>query len=64
MGKKTIEVVSNQKYCRATFFKGLNASWTGERKKTRDSNHEPLKLVMKMLSLSWALVQLHGVGVV
>lgn len=59
MGKKIIEVVSNQKYCMATFFKGLNASWTGERKKMKDSNHEPLKLVMNIFSLSRAFVQLH-----
>lgn len=54
MGKKIIEVVSNQKYCIATFFKGLNASWTGERRKMKGSNQSPLNYYRskKILSLS------------
>lgn len=47
MGKKIIEVVSNQKYCIATFFKGLNASWTGERRKTKGSNQQVPKVTIE-----------------
>lgn len=63
MGKKIIEVVSNQKYCIATFFKGLNASWTGGGKIQRTLVMSP-KLVTKTLSLSRALYTYSDVVVV